>query len=422
MFSLNTVLFVCAIFAVLYAPRAFAWFASLFPQKRLYNDKKNKLALFIPARNEGKNIIPLLESIKAQTYDADCFDTFIAVKDPEDPVYEYAKIVNAEVYCDVTQTCKGDCTDYTFKKILEKYPEKYDGFIIVDADCLLEKTFLEEMNNAMASGADVINAKKRVRNYYQDGRKNSNLVTACNGLIWTFMDDMGNRFRSDHNLTTMTVTTGILFTRKVVEEMNGWCYRKTLTEDMEFCHDSILKNRKCFYYSYAMIYMEEAPSLAETNKRRSRWMHGLTHSNYIYFADLIKNRQNKPVVNFYFMFSLWLVYLFVATLIGMAAINLVCSALAIGFGEPVNWEYVISAGAAVFAIYAAFFILTAVALFINRKDIKLTKLGFLAVLFVHPVFYMGYIPIVAKAIVSKNDKQWDAIARVQTDSSEVFSE
>ena len=35
---------------------------------------------------------------------------------------------------------------------------------------------------------------------------------------------------------------------------------------------------------------------------------------------------------------------------------------------------------------------------------------------------MGYIPIVAKAIVSKNDKQWDAIARVQTDSSEVFSE
>ena len=82
----------------------------------------------------------------------------------------------------------------------------------------------------------------------------------------------------------------------------------------------------------------------------------------------------------------------------------------------------VSAGAAVFAIYAAFFILTAVALFVDRKDIKLTKLGFLAVLFVHPVFYMGYIPIVAKAIVSKNDKQWDAIARVQTDSSEVYSD
>lgn len=422
MFGLYTVVFVCVIFAILYFPRAFAWFASIVPQKRIYNEKKNKLALFIPARNEGKNIIPLLETIKNQTYDKERFDTFIAVKDPEDPVFEYAKMVGAEVFCDITQTCKGDCTDFTFKKILEKYPKEYDGFIIVDADCLLEKTFLEEMNNAMASGADVINAKKRVRNYFQDNGKNSNLITACNGLIWTLMDDMGNRWRSDHNLTTMTVTTGILFTRKVVEEMNGWSYRKTLTEDMEFCHDSILKERKCFYYSHAVIYMEEAPSLEETNKRRSRWMHGLVHSDYIYFIDLIKNRKNKPFVNFYFMFSLWLVYLFVATMIGMAGINIVLTAISIIVKGTADYSYLFSAGVAIFAIYVAFFILTAVALFVDRKDMKLSKLGTIAVLFTHPIFYMGYIPIVSKAIVSKNNKKWDEIARVQSETTEVYTE
>ncbi len=215
MFSLFAVVLVCSFFCVLYFPRVVAWFSSLKPQEKIISSKKHRLALFVPARNEGKNVIPLFESIKNQTYDSSYFDTFVVVKNPEDEVYDYAKICNAEVFCDITQNCKGDCTDYTFKQILEKYPDKYDGFIIVDADCLLDKNFLTEMNNALSSGADIINSKKRVKNYYVNPKKNSNLVTACNGLIWTLMDDMGNRFKSDHGIKTMTVTTGILLSKKL---------------------------------------------------------------------------------------------------------------------------------------------------------------------------------------------------------------
>ena len=159
MFSFGTVNFIFVVFVILYLPRIWCWFAPFKQQKRVFNYKKNKLALIIPARNEGNAVLPLFESIENQTYDRNNFDVFVVVKEYDDPVIEYAKRINAKVFVDANQTCKGDCLDSTIKKMLKEYPEKYDGYLIVDADCVLDSTFMEEMNNAMATGADVINAK-----------------------------------------------------------------------------------------------------------------------------------------------------------------------------------------------------------------------------------------------------------------------
>ena len=246
MFSFGTVNLIFVVFVILYLPRIWCWFGSFKKQKRLYNSKKNKLALIIPARNEGKAVLSLFESIENQSYDRSNFDVFVVVKEYDDPVIEYAKAIGAEVFVDVNQTCKGDCLDSTIKILLKEKPGVYDGFLIVDADCVLDSKFMEEMNNAMESGADVINAKKLVKNYLPGNQQNCNWVTACNGLIWTFMDDMGNRWKSDHGFTTVTVTTGILFSKKLVEKWGGWIYRSTLTEDMELERDFCMRIIKSF--------------------------------------------------------------------------------------------------------------------------------------------------------------------------------
>ena len=293
MFSFSTVNLIFAVFVILYLPRIWCWFASFKKQKRLYNSKKNKLALIIPARNEGNAVLSLFESIENQTYDRDDFDVFVVVKEYDDPVIQYAKNIGAQVFVDTNQTCKGDCLDSTIKNLLKEKPGVYDGFLIVDADCVLDSKFMEEMNNAMESGADVINAKKLVKNYLPGNQQNCNWVTACNGLIWTFMDDMGNRWKSDHGFTTMTITTGILFSKKLVEKWGGWIYRSTLTEDMELERDCALQGYKTFYYSHAIIYMEESPSLEMTNRRRTRWMTGVTHSDLLYGAKLLKKEKSS---------------------------------------------------------------------------------------------------------------------------------
>ena len=413
MFSFGTVNLIFVVFVILYLPRIWCWFGSFKKQKRLYNSKKNKLALIIPARNEGKAVLSLFESIENQTYDRSNFDVFVVVKEYDDPVIEYAKAIGAEVFVDVNQTCKGDCLDSTIKILLKEKPGVYDGFLIVDADCVLDSKFMEEMNNAMESGADVINAKKLVKNYLPGNQQNCNWVTACNGLIWTFMDDMGNRWKSDHGFTTMTVTTGILFSKKLVEKWGGWIYRSTLTEDMELERDCALQGYKTFYYSHAKIYMEESPSLEMTNRRRTRWMTGVTHSDLLYGPKLLKKEKSfRTIANNYYVLCLWVVYGFVASMIVIGSVNLIAGFIAM-FSATYSLHYFAMTLYCFLGIYFIFFVLTAMAMFVSREQITLGFWDKIKLLFIHPLFYMKYISIVSKALINRKPQTWEVIERIE---------
>lgn len=416
MFQYVIIKWMLIFFLIAYTPRMLGWFAPFRKQKRLINDKKNKIALIIPARNEGKAVIPLFESIAKQTYGTENFDTYVVVKELDDPVHEYAKMIDATVYEDTTQTCKGDCLDYCIKTILANQPDEYDGYIVVDADCMLEPDFLEEMNHAMASGADVINAKKIVKNYYTNDQRDSNMVTACNGIIWTLIDEMGNRFKSDHGYTTMTISTGILFSKQLVKQWGGWIYKKTLTEDMELQRDCGVHHYKTFYYSYAKIYMEESPSHEMTNKRRNRWMSGLIASDRIYHAALSLKKDNYERKNYYYLYCLWIPYIFIGGLFALCCFNVFVAVVSSMFSSEISIGALKVAFRAFGLIYTAFLIMTLFAIVIDRKYIKLSFPRKVWLLLVHPLFYMEYIRIVKRAVLGKAPVVWEEIERVEANA------
>lgn len=416
MFQLEIIRWTTIVFVIFYIPRLLCWFAPLRKQKRLTNRKQNRFAVIIPARNEGLAVMPLFRSILAQTYDNNLFDTYVVVKEKNDPVREYANMVHATVYVDETQKCKGDCLDYCIKAILRNKSREYDGYIIIDADCTLDAHFLDEMNHAMASGAQVINAKKLVKNYYSENKKDTTIITACNGLIWTLMDDMGNRFKSDHGYTTMTITTGILIRKDLIESWQGWNYCKTLTEDMELQRDCGVQGYKTFYYSYAKIYMEEAPSHVETNKRRTRWMTGIIAADRLYASLLLRKRCKHQFWDNYYLFCLWNTYLFIGGLYAIASINLFGVCLLALFHKAYLYVAVRVAFTAISVIYVAFLIMTGVAIITDWNNIKLSPMKKLQLWLIHPLFYMEYIKIVAKAIFFKSTAEWEEIKRAEVNT------
>ena len=79
------------LFAILlaYLPRIVAWFGFTKPYEHLHNEKKNRIAVLVPARNESEVIRPLLESLAHQTYAEK--EVFVIVKDPKDPTIALAK-------------------------------------------------------------------------------------------------------------------------------------------------------------------------------------------------------------------------------------------------------------------------------------------------------------------------------------------
>lgn len=410
----NFLISITIIFLILYFPRLIGWFGWIFPQKKLSCDRKHRFALIVPARDEGRAVLPLFQSIKEQSYGRECtkeagerlFDTYVIVKNPHDEVIDYAKEIDARVYVDEEQKSKGDCLDYCIRHILMS-GRKYDGYMIVDADCRLDADFMKNMNDALESGAQVITARKLVGNYkINECSHNVRSMTACNhitcqnGLIWSIIDELGNRFKSAMGFTTMPITTGILIRGDLVEEWGGWNYRQTLTEDMELLRDCACKGIRTFHYSYAKLYLEEAPSHADTNKRRTRWMTGMVEADRIYCRELFKRHGLWAFVDNYYILSLWIVYAYIGTLSAAVFFNIIT----LNF-----WQ----AAAAFLLIYIAFFALSVMAVLADWKNIGLSLAGKLGLMLMHPFFYMEYIFIVARAVLGLKPKSWEKIGRVQ---------
>ena len=83
--SLGIVVLATILFLLAYRKRIVWWFTCSKPQKRIEYNQNNRLAIVIPARNEGKTVLPLIESLKTQNYNYANFDVHIVVKEDSDP-------------------------------------------------------------------------------------------------------------------------------------------------------------------------------------------------------------------------------------------------------------------------------------------------------------------------------------------------
>lgn len=396
---MSFIMTITILFLIMYLPRVVGWFAWLKPQKALKSDKLRRFALIVPARDEGRAVLPLFSSIRGQSYPEELFDIYVVVKNPKDEVIGYAKDIGAHVHVDEEQKSKGDCLDYCIRHILAA-GRKYDGYIIVDADCRLDADFIKNMNDAMESGAQVITGRKLAGNYTCGKAGAVNAVTCLNGLIWSIIDELGNRYKSAAGLTTMPITTGILIRGDLIAEWGGWNYRQTLTEDMELLRDCACKGIKTFHYSHARLYLEEAPSHADTNRRRTRWMTGMVSADKIYLRELLRRRGLWAFIDNYYILSLWIVYVYIGTL----SVAVVYFLFTLRFIEAL---------AAFLLIYTAFLALSVMAVLADWSNIGLSWVKKLCLMLVHPFFYMEYICIVGRAVLGIKPKSWEKIGRVQ---------
>lgn len=412
-FLLGLYIICTAICMILYLPRLRCWLYARYKQPRLHASTKRDLAIIIPARNESASIGALLESIDRQTYPREHFGVHVIVKDPDDPTIGIAKNAGAQIHVVQGQTCKGDALDGCLKKILTDTPTRYDEYIIIDADCILDEKFLEEMNNAAESGAEVITSKKRVKNYFFGNRDTQPLSACCNGIIWTLMDNMGNMAKTKKGLPCFVVGTGLMLRADIVRQNGGWPYRATVTEDVELQHDTVLKGWRTFYYQHAILYMEESTNHRVTNKRRRRWMTGVVDSKRLYApriaADPRACRRHRAI---YHTRNLWIAYLLVGISTMFCLSNAVAAILYSTFRSSLWLPAARNAAIGFLAIYAMFFLMTAVALFADWENIRIPFYRKIELLLVHPIFYMEYIPIVGMALFTGYGRKWDAIDRV----------
>lgn len=405
---------------LLYIPKLVQFRYAFRKPPYLRAEAKRRISIVIPARNESKVIGDLFTSIAKQDYPRELFDVNVIVKEKDDPTIALAEAAGARVFVVPDQTCKGDALDGYFKAIGEER-ERYEAFVIVDADAVLDHRYVSELNNALEHDYDIYLTRKFVKNYL-GGKKARTVFTNCSALTWPILDDLGNKYRMQKDMPLNMCGQGMMVRRSVIERLGGWPYR-TLTEDYELKLDSLLKGFRSMFYPYAIIYTEEALHHKDNFQRRVRWLTGYSQCDKKYkqqIVDQIKKRGS-------FTSGEWEYFYGVVPLI----IFLIVSVLTVVAGVVFAAYYALTGNAMWFASVMFLIVLPFGVMYVLLLGYSVlamlacpemfAPLGFwekcFTVLF-NPFYLLEYVPIyvMSRRYARKNiDAGWQQTSRVEYD-------
>lgn len=383
------------IFTLCYAYQFFYIFVGLLKKPLSFKAKKNhRFAVVVSARNESSVIGNLIKSIKNQNYPEKLVDIFVIADNCTDNTAEIAREAGAIVYerFNTELVGKGYALDWLFKIIDKEHADKnYEGYIIFDADNVLDKNYIKEMNKVFDNGYRVITSYRNSKNF--DG----NWITAGYSVWFLREARYLNNARMQLGTSCAISGTGFLVSAEVIRENNGWIHH-LLTEDIEFTTDSIIKGEKIGYCANAVLYDEQPTKFSQSYTQRLRWAKGF----YQVFRDYGAKLFNGICKGSFSCFDMLMTIMpaMLLTLISIA-INLIAIPIGLINQSPELPMLIKTLIQTVANFYGMFFLLGAITTITEWKQIHCSNGKKILYLFTFPVFMLTYVPIAIIALFRK---------------------
>jgi len=376
--------------------------------------KKNKIAVIIAARNEEKVISNVLTKMLESNYPKESFDIYVVCHNCKDETYKLTKELaknNYNVFCyelnNPAQRTKGFPVQHAFLKINEtKGKDYYDAYALFDAGTLMDKEWLNEMNNAIETKTKygIFASNMYIQNY------NSSIVSGTYTLAQGLRDSsIANKARGNLGCNCLLIGCGLCFTKKTYEKMNYRWDFLLLTEDAEMGMWAIANKIKTLYVDKAKIYDEVPISVSVEYKQRLRWQQG--------WFQLVKTPKFKKIwtknilqsldyfCNYFPLFILYWVS-FVLNLSKM----ITCICLGSNAGTEILWFFVYSVFIPFGITYAFSFVFAWLIIFKRIEYLKNHPWFTILVTLCFPFFVMGYWVFGNLSVITKPN--WTPIPHV----------
>ena len=379
--------FILLIYSYLVMPRCY-----LKPKK--YNNKK-RYCILIPARYESKVINNLLLSITKQTTKINPKDIYIIVESIKDKTVDSAKQYNMNIILRENLSLKrkgyalNDAVTYILKKQIH-----YDAYFIFDADNILDKDFIKNMEKSINEGYDIGIG-------YRNTKNSNTLVSASSALTFSMINTMLNERKNKYHNNLTISGTGYYIKGSIIEEWNSFPFH-SLTEDYELTLYAILHNLTTTYNKKAIFYDEQPDNFNISLKQRTRWVKGYFEARKKYINKISKSEtKNDP--NFASKVNAFLgVTPYIYIIIGLLIIL---------------FNILITKGITTFLCYLTIFLLliytvlllfTIIMLKKEKNSLNISKSMKIKVIFYNPIFMFSYIICLLRTIFIK-DIKWDKI-------------
>lgn len=240
------------------------------------SEKKEKIAVLIPCRNEEKVLHNLLKDLQNQEYPKDKYDIIVICHNCTDNSKNIALQYGVKVFeCNTKEKLKGKALELAINEYMN---DKYDYafYSIIDADCRIDKMYLSKINDAYCSGVDV------ARTYLGSTNTFSNSLS-CVGALYSIRDGrITARVRQKLKMNVQLIGNSFFMSRKLLNDLGGFPSSNSLTEDADFMVRCMLKKYRIQYVEDAICYTEESTKVSELFKRNMRLGSGI---NKIFWLD-----------------------------------------------------------------------------------------------------------------------------------------
>ena len=261
--------------------------------KPLLEKKDNRFMAIIPAHNEELVVGNLIESLKNQNYPKDKYDIYVIADNCTDMTKKIAEAAGAIVYerrSPMEERTKGHALQWFLRKKIAENAQ-YDAFCVFDADNIVDKNFLVNMNKKLCQGEAVVQGYKDIKN------PTDSWVSAGYAIFYWMMNRFYHLARYNLGLSPLINGTGFMVKFDVVKP-NGW-ETETLTEDIEFSLQRIIAGKKLGWSTDAIVYDEQPVEFKQSWSQRSRWTVGHIQCMGIYTKQLaVAVKEKKTAMNF----------------------------------------------------------------------------------------------------------------------------
>lgn len=362
----------------------------LFRKKEtITNEPQKSFAILVAAHNESAVIAPLIENLKKLDYPKEMYDIFVICDNCTDNTAEISRAHGA-IACerfDSSKRGKGFGIEWMLDK-LWNMPRQYDAVVMFDADNLVEKNFLQVMNDRLCKGARVI------QGYLDSKNPFDSWITLSYAVTYWFTNRMWQLARHNLGLPNTLGGTGLCIETTLLKEM-GWG-ATSLTEDLEFATRCIERGIYPTWAHDTKVYDEKPLDLRSSMRQRLRWMQGHYDVAGRYIGSVLFNGIKSMKLGMldaaFYLFQP--MYVLIVTLMSFLFLG---RFFQIDFLPAVtmlpDWFVYTSTG--------LFYLLPVLALYMDRVPLK----GYFGLLLL-PIFFLTWLPIFFYAFFTKNNQVW----------------
>ena len=230
-------------------------------------DARLRFAVLVPAHNEESVIVPLLESLKAQTYPPDFVDIYVSCDDCTDATASLARERGAKVLIRHDPGRRGKT--WNVRWALAHIPlDSADAVAVFDADNLAAPDFLSKMNDFLAAHPEA----KAVQGYLDVKNPTDSWVSRAYAVGYWFTNRFWQAARDHLGLSCALGGTGLVIRTATFLKLTERI--ESLTEDLEMTAMLVLAGERVYWNEHSVVYDEKPVSLRPSMRQRLRWMQG----------------------------------------------------------------------------------------------------------------------------------------------------